>query len=95
MVALENAGTVHSTVQNWYPGMRMVLVALYNFVTKRGDCRGKELKDLMDPSGNWLCCDMEVSCILRGDNSVEFYSIAISNSYQQIDSGTKMVQTWR
>ena len=93
LVALENAEIKYSTVQNWYPGDENGVGGIYNFVTKRGDCRGKNSKISWTQVETGSAVTWKYpSCILRGDNSVgEFYSIAISNSYQQIDSGTKMV----
>jgi Fe-S cluster assembly protein SufB len=93
LIALENAEIKYSTVQNWYPGDENGVGGIYNFVTKRGDCRGKNSKISWTQVETGSAVTWKYpSCILRGDNSVgEFYSIAISNSYQQIDSGTKMV----
>tara|TARA_Y100000590_G_scaffold451124_1_gene591930 strand:+ start:4234 stop:5700 length:1467 start_codon:yes stop_codon:yes gene_type:complete len=93
LVALENAEIKYSTVQNWYPGNEDGVGGIYNFVTKRGDCRGKNSKISWTQVETGSAVTWKYpSCILRGDNSVgEFYSIAISNAYQQIDSGTKMV----
>ena len=93
LIALENAEIKYSTVQNWYPGDENGVGGIYNFVTKRGDCRGKNSKISWTQVETGSAVTWKYpSCILRGDNSVgEFYSIAISNSYQQIDSGTKMI----
>ena len=93
LVALENAEIKYSTVQNWYPGDENGVGGIYNFVTKRGDCRGRNSKISWTQVETGSAVTWKYpSCILRGDNSVgEFYSIAISNAYQQIDSGTKMV----
>src|ERR1700759_484017 len=93
LVAMNNAEIKYSTVQNWYPGDENGLGGIYNFVTKRGDCRGRDSKI----SGPHVETGSEItwkypSCILRGENSVgEFYSIAIANNYQQADTVTKMI----
>ena len=88
LVALENAEIKYSTVQNWYPGDENGVGGIYNFVTKRGDCRGRNSKISWTQVETGSAVTWKYpSCILRGDNSVgEFYSIAISNAYQQIDS---------
>jgi len=82
-----------STVQNWYPGNSEGKGGIYNFVTKRGDCRGKNSKISWTQVETGSAITWKYpSCILRGDNSRgEFYSIAISNGFQQVDSGTKML----
>ena len=93
LVLLEDAEIKYSTVQNWYPGDAEGKGGIYNFVTKRADCRGD------NSSVSWTQVETGSavtwkypSCILRGDNSSgEFYSIAVSNGYQQVDSGTKMI----
>ena len=92
LIALEDAEIKYSTVQNWYPGDSEGKGGIYNFVTKRGDCREKNAKISWTQVETGSAITWKYpSCILRGDNSVgEFYSIAISNGYQQIDSGTKM-----
>ncbi|MEX0590705.1 MAG: Fe-S cluster assembly protein SufB [Xanthobacteraceae bacterium] len=92
LVALDNAEIKYSTVQNWYPGDKEGKGGVYNFVTKRGDCRGKNSKISWTQVETGSAITWKYpSCILRGDNSSgEFYSIAISNGYQQVDSGTKM-----
>src|SRR6201999_2262187 len=92
LVALEGAEIKYSTVQNWYPGDENGLGGIYNFVTKRGDCRGDRSKISWTQVETGSAITWKYpSCILRGDNSSgEFYSIAISNGYQQVDSGTKM-----
>ena len=92
LVALDGAEIKYSTVQNWYPGDENGLGGIYNFVTKRGDCRGRESKISWTQVETGSAITWKYpSCILRGDNSRgEFYSIAISNGYQQVDSGTKM-----
>jgi len=93
LVALDDAEIKYSTVQNWYPGDKDGKGGVYNFVTKRGDCRGKNSKISWTQVETGSAITWKYpSCILRGDNSVgEFYSIAISNGYQQVDSGTKMI----
>jgi Fe-S cluster assembly protein SufB len=93
LVALDNAEIKYSTVQNWYPGDKQGKGGVYNFVTKRGDCRGKSSKISWTQVETGSAITWKYpSCILRGDNSSgEFYSIAISNGYQQVDSGTKMI----
>jgi Fe-S cluster assembly protein SufB len=93
LVALENAEIKYSTVQNWYPGDKDGKGGIYNFVTKRGDCRGDNSKISWTQVETGSAITWKYpSCILRGDNSRgEFYSIAISNGYQQVDSGTKML----
>ncbi len=93
LVALDDAEIKYSTVQNWYPGDKNGKGGIYNFVTKRGDCRGKNSKISWTQVETGSAITWKYpSCILRGDNSRgEFYSIAVSNGYQQIDSGTKMI----
>ncbi len=93
LVALDNAEIKYSTVQNWYPGDKNGKGGIYNFVTKRGDCRGDNSKISWTQVETGSAITWKYpSCILRGDNSRgEFYSIAISNGYQQVDSGTKMI----
>jgi len=93
LVALENAEIKYSTVQNWYPGDKNGKGGIYNFVTKRADCRGNNSKVSWTQVETGSAVTWKYpSCILRGDNSRgEFYSIAISNGYQQVDSGTKMI----
>ena len=93
LVALDNAEIKYSTVQNWYPGDKAGKGGVYNFVTKRGDCRGKNSKISWTQVETGSAITWKYpSCILRGDNSSgEFYSIAISNGYQQVNSGTKMI----
>ncbi|MBV2142924.1 Fe-S cluster assembly protein SufB [Falsochrobactrum sp. TDYN1] len=93
LIALENAEIKYSTVQNWYPGDSQGKGGIYNFVTKRGDCRGDNSKISWTQVETGSAVTWKYpSCILRGDNSRgEFYSIAVSNGYQQIDSGTKMI----
>ena len=93
LVALDDAEIKYSTVQNWYPGDKEGKGGVYNFVTKRGDCRGRNSKISWTQVETGSAITWKYpSCILRGDNSQgEFYSIAISNGYQQVDSGTKMI----
>jgi Fe-S cluster assembly protein SufB len=93
LIALDNAEIKYSTVQNWYPGDKDGKGGIYNFVTKRGDCRGKNSKISWTQVETGSAITWKYpSCILRGDNSRgEFYSIAISNGHQQVDSGTKMI----
>jgi Fe-S cluster assembly protein SufB len=93
LVALENAEIKYATVQNWYPGDENGKGGIYNFVTKRGDCRGDNAKISWTQVETGSAITWKYpSCILRGDNSVgEFYSVAVSNNYQQADTGTKMV----
>jgi Fe-S cluster assembly protein SufB len=81
LIAMEDARIKYSTVQNWYPGDAEGRGGIYNFVTKRGLCRGARSKTWKDPS-----------CVLQGDGSVgEFYSVAVTNNRQQADTGTKMI----
>ena len=93
LVALDDAEIKYSTIQNWYPGDAKGKGGIYNFVTKRGDCRGVNSKISWTQLETGSAITWKYpSCILRGDNSRgEFYSIAISNGYQQVDSGTKML----
>jgi Fe-S cluster assembly protein SufB len=93
LVALEDAEIKYSTVQNWYPGDSEGRGGIYNFVTKRGDCRGARSKISWTQVETGSAITWKYpSCILRGDKSRgEFYSIAISNGRQQVDSGTKMI----
>ncbi|MGE3871863.1 MAG: Fe-S cluster assembly protein SufB [Parvibaculaceae bacterium] len=93
LIALDDAEIKYSTVQNWYPGDKEGKGGVYNFVTKRGDCRGRNAKISWTQVETGSAITWKYpSCILRGDNSRgEFYSIAISNGRQQVDSGTKMI----
>ena len=93
LVALDDAEIKYSTVQNWYPGDATGKGGIYNFVTKRGDCRGDRSKISWTQVETGSAITWKYpSCILRGDDSHgEFYSIAVSNGYQQVDSGTKMI----
>ena len=97
LVALDDAEIKYSTVQNWYPGDAAGKGGVYNFVTKRGDCRGPRSKISWTQVETGSAITWKYpSCILRGDASRgEFYSIAISNGHQQVDSGTKMVHLGR
>src|SRR5579871_5300177 len=97
LVALDDAEIKYSTVQNWYPGDAKGKGGIYNFVTKRGDCRGARSKISWTQVETGSAITWKYpSCILRGDDSVgEFYSIAVSNGYQQVDSGTKMTHLGR
>jgi Fe-S cluster assembly protein SufB len=93
LIALDDAEIKYSTVQNWYPGDSEGRGGIYNFVTKRGDCRGRNsvITWTQVETGSAITWKYP-SCILRGDDSRgEFYSIAISNGMQQVDSGTKMI----
>ncbi len=93
LIALDDAEIKYSTVQNWYPGDKEGKGGVYNFVTKRGDCRGarSHISWTQVETGSAITWKYP-SCILRGDGSQgEFYSIAISNGRQQVDSGTKML----
>src|SRR5918911_791983 len=93
LVALDDAEIKYSTVQNWYPGDAEGRGGIYNFVTKRGDCRGRNsvITWTQVETGSAITWKYP-SCILRGDGSRgEFYSIAISNGRQQVDTGTKMI----
>jgi Fe-S cluster assembly protein SufB len=93
LIAHDDAEIKYSTVQNWYPGNSEGKGGIYNFVTKRGDCRGNNSKISWTQVETGSAITWKYpSCILRGDNSRgEFYSIAISNGFQQVDSGTKMI----
>ncbi len=93
LVALENATIKYSTVQNWYPGDKEGRGGIYNFVTKRGKCAGRNSKISWTQVETGSAITWKYpSCILVGDNSVgEFYSVALTNNYQQADTGTKMI----
>ena len=97
LIALDDAEIKYSTIQNWYPGDAQGRGGVYNFVTKRGDCRGRNAKISWTQLETGSAITWKYpSCILRGDNSRgEFYSIAISNGHQQVDSGTKMLHLGR
>jgi Fe-S cluster assembly protein SufB len=93
LVALENAQIKYSTVQNWYPGDENGRGGIYNFVTKRGECRGanSRISWTQVETGSAITWKYP-SCVLTGANSVgEFYSVAVTNNYQQADTGTKMI----
>ncbi len=93
IVALENAEVKYSTVQNWYPGDRNGKGGIYNFVTKRGICKGDNSKISWTQVETGSAITWKYpSCILKGNNTVaEFYSVAVTNNYQQADTGTKMI----
>lgn len=97
LIAHDRAEIKYSTVQNWYPGNSEGRGGVYNFVTKRGDCRGVESKISWTQIETGSAITWKYpSCILRGDRSIgEFYSVAVSNGAQQIDSGTKMLHLGR
>jgi Fe-S cluster assembly protein SufB len=93
LVAMDNADIKYSTVQNWYAGDEKGVGGIYNFVTKRGLCRGvnSRISWTQVETGSAITWKYP-SCVLRGDNSVgEFYSVALTNHYQQADTGTKMI----
>src|SRR5438874_2104238 len=93
LIALDNAQIKYSTVQNWYPGDKQGRGGIYNFVTKRGKCQGvsSKISWTQVETGSAITWKYP-SCILQGDNSVgEFYSVALTNNYQQADTGTKMI----
>ncbi|MEJ8569785.1 Fe-S cluster assembly protein SufB [Elongatibacter sediminis] len=93
LVALDDAQIKYSTVQNWYPGDEEGRGGIYNFVTKRGDCRGDRSKISWTQVETGSAITWKYpSCVLRGERSVgEFYSVALTNNYQQADTGTKMI----
>jgi Fe-S cluster assembly protein SufB len=97
LIALDDAEIKYSTVQNWYPGDENGVGGIYNFVTKRGACRGRNSKISWTQVETGSAITWKYpSCILQGDNSVgEFYSIAITNNHQQADTGTKMIHLGR
>jgi Fe-S cluster assembly protein SufB len=97
LVAKDDAEIKYSTVQNWYPGDENGVGGIYNFVTKRGACRGKNSKISWTQVETGSAITWKYpSCILQGDNSVgEFYSVAITNNFQQADTGTKMMHLGR
>ena len=97
LVALEGAEIKYSTVQNWYPGDENGVGGIYNFVTKRGDCRGDRSKISWTQVETGSAITWKYpSCILRGDHSIgAFYSVALSNLRQQADTGTKMIHLGR
>ena len=93
LIALDDAQIKYSTVQNWYPGDEDGKGGIYNFVTKRGACRGRNSKISWTQVETGSAITWKYpGCILQGDNSVgEFYSVALTNNYQQADTGTKMI----
>jgi Fe-S cluster assembly protein SufB len=93
LVALDSATIKYSTVQNWYPGDKNGKGGIYNFVTKRGLCKGRKSKITWTQVETGSAITWKYpSCILQGDDSVgEFYSVAVTNNYQQADTGTKMI----
>lgn len=97
LIALDDAEIKYSTVQNWYPGDSEGRGGIYNFVTKRGDCRGRRAKISWTQVETGSAITWKYpSCILRGDESVgAFYSVALSNHHQQADTGTKMIHIGR
>ena len=93
LIALDNARIKYSTIQNWYPGDKEGKGGIYNFVTKRGKCLGKNsrISWTQVETGSAITWKYP-SCILQGENSIgEFYSVALTNNYQQADTGTKMI----
>ena len=97
LIALDDARIKYSTVQNWYPGDERGVGGIYNFVTKRGECRGRNSKISWTQVETGSAITWKYpSCVLKGDNSVgEFYSVAVANNYQQADTGTKMIHIGR
>ena len=97
LVALDNAQIKYSTVQNWYPGDENGKGGIYNFVTKRGECRGHNSKISWTQIETGSAITWKYpSCVLKGDHSIgEFYSVALTNHYQQADTGTKMIHLGR
>ena len=97
LVALDDAQIKYSTVQNWYPGDENGVGGIYNFVTKRGECRGDRSKISWTQVETGSAITWKYpSCVLRGDESVgEFYSVAVTNNHQQADTGTKMIHIGR
>jgi Fe-S cluster assembly protein SufB len=93
LIALDNAQIKYSTIQNWYPGDKEGKGGIYNFVTKRGKCLGKNSKISWTQVETGSAITWKYpSCILQGENSIgEFYSVALTNNYQQADTGTKMI----
>ena len=93
LIALDDAQIKYATVQNWYPGDEQGRGGIYNFVTKRGECRGRNsrISWTQVETGSAITWKYP-SCVLRGENSIgEFYSVAVANNYQQADTGTKMI----
>ena len=97
LIALDDAEIKYSTVQNWYPGDKDGKGGIYNFVTKRGACRGRNAKISWTQVETGSAITWKYpSCVLEGDNSVgEFYSVAVTNNFQQADTGTKMIHIGR
>jgi len=97
IIALDRAEVKYSTVQNWYPGDKNGNGGIYNFVTKRGHCKGESSKIFWTQVETGSAITWKYpSCILSGDNSIgEFYSVAVTNNYQQADTGTKMIHIGR
>ena len=97
LVALDDASIKYSTVQNWYPGDENGVGGIYNFVTKRGECRGRNSKISWTQVETGSAITWKYpSCVLKGENSAgEFYSVAVANNYQQADTGTKMIHIGR
>ena len=97
LVALDDAEIKYSTVQNWYPGDENGVGGIYNFVTKRGDCRGRRSKISWTQVETGSAITWKYpSCVLTGEGSVgEFYSVAVANHHQQADTGTKMIHVGR
>ena len=97
LVALDDASIKYSTVQNWYPGDENGVGGIYNFVTKRGECRGRNARISWTQVETGSAITWKYpSCVLTGENSVgEFYSVAVANHYQQADTGTKMIHIGR
>ena len=93
LVAMEDAQIKYATVQNWYPGDENGVGGIYNFVTKRGECRGDRAKISWTQVETGSAITWKYpSCVLKGDESVgEFYSVALTSNYQQADTGTKMI----
>ncbi|HOY33257.1 MAG TPA: Fe-S cluster assembly protein SufB [Bacteroidales bacterium] len=97
IIAMEDAEVKYSTVQNWYPGDKNGAGGIFNFVTKRGICKGNNSKISWTQVETGSAITWKYpSCILKGDNSVgEFYSVAVTNNYQQADTGSKMIHLGR
>ena len=97
LIALDDAQIKYSTVQNWYPGDEQGRGGIYNFVTKRGECRGRNARISWTQVETGSAITWKYpSCVLTGENSIgEFYSVAVVNNYQQADTGTKMIHIGR
>jgi Fe-S cluster assembly protein SufB len=97
LVALDDAQIKYSTVQNWYPGDEQGRGGIYNFVTKRGECRGRNARISWTQVETGSAITWKYpSCVLTGENSIgEFYSVAVAHNYQQADTGTKMIHVGR